>query len=280
MLSTAVQIFTLRSVAPWVLLCCVTWHLGYIYTERKRTRKRNFSLIFVGAWCEQQFKVSKNPSGSDAAFAFAQYKRTFKTRMHSSGMRTVRSSSRLSRGLPQCMLRYQPPPPPGADLPPNQVTPPTRPPWRPVARHAGIPPAMHAGIAHPPWRPAARHAGIPPARHAGIPPPPCGQTHTCKNITFATSLRTVIITNVFPPFGDRLFRFFYWLRTFGSNLMYRSWISNYCQSVSMWYFFKEYFSRPHYTHFLHANCICAPWLHFSMHSKCIFCLCAGLNIIV
>ena len=35
--------------------------------------------------------------------------------MHSSGMRTVRSSSRLSRGgLPQCMLRYQPPPPPGA----------------------------------------------------------------------------------------------------------------------------------------------------------------------
>ena len=33
------------------------------------------------------------------------------------------------------------------------------------------------------WRPA-RHAGIPPASHAGIPPPPCGQTDTCKNITF------------------------------------------------------------------------------------------------
>ena len=70
----------------------------------------------------------------------------------------------------------------------------------------------------PPWRPAARHAGIPPARHAGIPPThptpgdllqgmlgyylqgmlgyhhPCGQTHTCKNITFATSLRPV--TNI------------------------------------------------------------------------------------
>ena len=31
----------------------------------------------------------------------------------------------------------------------------------------------------------------------GVPgqvlPPPCGQTHSCKNITFATSLRTVII---------------------------------------------------------------------------------------
>ena len=27
----------------------------------------------------------------------------------------------------------------------------------------------------------------------GTPTPPCGQTHTCKNITFATSLRTVKI---------------------------------------------------------------------------------------
>ena len=105
--------------------------------------------------------------------------------MHSSGMRTVRSSSRLSRGgLPQCMLRYQPPPgsspsdqappwerssPLEADRPrpgtPWEQTPQTRhpTPWRPVARHAGIPPAMHAGIS-PPWRPAARHAGIPLAR--------------------------------------------------------------------------------------------------------------------
>ena len=43
-----------------------------------------------------------------------------------------------------------------------------------------------------------------PARHAGIPPPKtcckacwdatsCGQTDTCKNVTFATSLRTVNI---------------------------------------------------------------------------------------
>ena len=29
--------------------------------------------------------------------------------MHSSGMRTVRSSSRLLGGLPQCMLGYKPP---------------------------------------------------------------------------------------------------------------------------------------------------------------------------
>ena len=69
--------------------------------------------------------------------------------------------------------------------------------WRPVARHARIPPAMHAWIAQPPLRPAARSQCIKGkhtmfARHAGIPPPTCGQTHTCKNITFATSLRTVI----------------------------------------------------------------------------------------
>ena len=41
------------------------------------------------------------------------------------------------------------------------------------------------GYHTPSWRPAARHAGIPPAMHDGIAPPPCGQTHTCKNITFA-----------------------------------------------------------------------------------------------
>ena len=70
------------------------------------------------------------------------------------------------------------------------------------------------GSRHPPPRPAARHAGIPPAMHAGIPHPPgdllqgmlgyhlpCGQTHTCKNITFATSLRTVKMC-----FPDRIFK--------------------------------------------------------------------------
>ena len=56
------------------------------------------------------------------------------TRMHSSRMRTVRSSSRLSGGgLPQCMLGYQPPPdqahtspdqaPPWEHTPPEQTPP-------------------------------------------------------------------------------------------------------------------------------------------------------------
>ena len=78
--------------------------------------------------------------------------------------------------------------PPGS-RPPRPGTPP---PWRPVARHAGILPAMHAGISPPLetcckacWNTTCK------ARHAEIPPPPCGQTHSCKNITFATSLRTV-----------------------------------------------------------------------------------------
>ena len=65
----------------------------------------------------------------------------------------------------------------------------------PRSRQPPHPRSRHPPGAGPPWRPAARHAGIPPARHAGIPPPPPrGQTHACKNITFATSLRTVNIT--------------------------------------------------------------------------------------
>ena len=35
-----------------------------------------------------------------------------------------------------------------------------------------------------PQPPTTRHAGIAPAMHAGIASP-CGQTDTCKNITFA-----------------------------------------------------------------------------------------------
>ena len=57
------------------------------------------------------------------------------------------------------------------------------------------PQSRHPPGADPP--PAARHAGIahthpPAARHAGIPPPVNRMTDTCKNITFATSLWTVI----------------------------------------------------------------------------------------
>ena len=91
------------------------------------------------------------------------------TRMHSSGMRTVRSSSRLSRGgvcLSACCDTGLPRsiPPPGPGTPQTRHLPGSRPPYqahplpqsrppqtpRPVARHARIPPAMYAGIAHPP----------------------------------------------------------------------------------------------------------------------------------
>ena len=105
----------------------------------------------------------------------------FITRMHSSRMRTARSSSRqVGEGvLPQCMLGYPPqvwawrppwvwawsPPQVWAWSPsPGQT--PQVPPWVSAWK-----PARHAGI-HPPLQRPARHAGIPPARHAGIPRPP------------------------------------------------------------------------------------------------------------
>ena len=73
-----------------------------------------------------------------------------KTRMHSSRMRTARSSGR--RGVSTRPPRSRPP------------LPGSRPPPR-----------------------AARHAGIPPAMHVGIPPPPPvnRMTNRCKNITLA-----------------------------------------------------------------------------------------------
>ena len=107
--------------------------------------------------------------------------------MHSSRMRTTRSSSCLLGGcLPQCMLRSA------------QVWAWIPLPWR-TARHAGIPPlqrpARHAGIPPPPpWRPA-RHAGIPPPPPGDLQgmlgyqlqcmPPPCTEflTHVTENIT-------------------------------------------------------------------------------------------------
>ena len=126
-------------------------------------------------------------------------------------MRTVHSSSCLSQGgLPQCMLGYQ--------SPRNQA-PPIPLPWTkhpPVTRHIpagpGTPPSPTAGTpqdqAHPlgPGTPRSRHPpgpgtlppeqAPPPRDQAPLPPGlgtlPRGQTHTSKNITFATSLRTVI----------------------------------------------------------------------------------------
>ena len=105
----------------------------------------------------------------------------FLARMHSSRMRTVRNSSHLlSWGGGVSIPLEQAPPrsgtsipqssPPPSRHPPSQSRPP---PQKPTPRHAGIPPAMHAGIAHP--SPVNR------------------MTDRCKNITFATSLRTLIM---------------------------------------------------------------------------------------
>ena len=104
--------------------------------------------------------------------------------MHSSGMRTIHCSSRLSQGaLPHCMLGYLPPP--GAD-PPDKAPP------RPA----------HPGSRHPPEQtsPQTMHPagdllqgmlGYHLQGMLGYHPPP-GQTHTCKSITFTTSLRMVM----------------------------------------------------------------------------------------
>ena len=135
--------------------------------------------------------------------------------MHSSRMRTDRSSSRhggsphhpQSRhppgaGTPLPLLEQAPPgqipstSPLGVDLDqiplnfPLGVGLETLPGQIPLNFPLGCGPGNLQGMLgyHPHfWRPAARHAGIPPAMDVGIapPPPPCGQTHTCKNITFA-----------------------------------------------------------------------------------------------
>ena len=82
----------------------------------------------------------------------------FATRMHSSGMRTVRNSSLLLSGVSTSPGAGTPPPAgttPGAE-PPEQALPLEQAPpgaGPPAARHAGIPPAMHARIAHQPTPP-------------------------------------------------------------------------------------------------------------------------------
>ena len=82
------------------------------------------------------------------------------TRMHSSGMRTVRNSSRLLGG--GCLF-------PG---------------WG-VSALGG---ACSQGGGCLLWGGLLQGGGIPACTEAD---PPCGQTDRCKNITFATSLRTV-----------------------------------------------------------------------------------------
>ena len=113
-------------------------------------------------------------------------------------MRTVRNSSRLlSGGSPhtQHWARHPSEQAPPQSRHPREQTP-------PGIRHppgAGTPQSMHplgAGT------PAARHAGIPPAMHAGIATPPVNRiTYMCKNITFATSLRTVNIRLLHAVYG-------------------------------------------------------------------------------
>ena len=111
-----------------------------------------------------------------------------RTRMHSSGMLTVRSSSRLSGGgLPQCMLGY----PPGGRPPQSRHPQDQAPLWEQAPQRSrpsrSRPPetcckACWDTTCNACWdstypRPAARHAGILPARHAGIPPPLWTDTH-------------------------------------------------------------------------------------------------------
>ena len=77
--------------------------------------------------------------------------------MHSSRMRTARSSSRQPGGSASVHAGIHPPgvgpePPPGVGLEtpwPDPQAPPGVWAWKP-ARHAGIPPARHAGMPHPP----------------------------------------------------------------------------------------------------------------------------------
>ena len=128
------------------------------------------------------------------------------TRIHSSRMRTDRSSRRhgesphpprskaLRAGTP---LEQSPPeqasPGVGLETPPPRPDLPQLPPWMWAwgPTFGQIPPkfALGCGPGDPPtrypsispwvwaWKPA-RHAGIPPARHAGIPPPPRTESQT------------------------------------------------------------------------------------------------------
>ena len=124
--------------------------------------------------------------------------------MHSSRMRTARSSSRPGESPPdnppwsrcppragnpqdQAPPQEQAPPdqaPPEARHPPKQASPDQIPSTFPLAVGLDqIPLHFPLGVdLETPKRPAARHAGIPPAMHAWIAHPPCGQTHTCKHI--------------------------------------------------------------------------------------------------
>ena len=120
----------------------------------------------------------------------------FKIRMHSSRMRTVRSSSRGGVCLSACWDTNPP-----SRQPPDQAPPGSRPlcsrhprltrhPWEQTpspTRHSLV---ADLSAADTPTGPGTPWEQTPPRPDT---PLPCGPTHTCKNITFATSLRTVNI---------------------------------------------------------------------------------------
>ena len=124
--------------------------------------------------------------------------------MHSSRMRTVRNSGHLllgglhtpqdqtpprSRHSPGAGTPLEQAPPPGAD-PPEQAPPGSR--HSPAARHAGIEPPPHCKAC---WdsTPCCKACWDTTCSACWdtTPPPVDRMTDTCKNITFATSLRTV-----------------------------------------------------------------------------------------
>ena len=99
--------------------------------------------------------------------------------MHSSRMRTVRSSGRLSRGVyvPGGCLLW------GVSAPGRVSA------ARGVCSWGDV---CSVGV-------SALGGGIPACIKADTPIPLCGQTDACKNITFATSLRTVNIFQSIVP---------------------------------------------------------------------------------
>ena len=127
--------------------------------------------------------------------------------MHSSRMCTARSLT-VSHAHAICHGMQAPPPCmpptmhapmhilPATDVPPACIPPATYPPCMPPTMHAPLPcmpPAMHTS---PPCMPslprmlpppctAPYHAPLPAMHAPSATHAPCGQTHTCKNITFA-----------------------------------------------------------------------------------------------
>ena len=97
--------------------------------------------------------------------------------MHSSRMRTIRNSSRPGGGEPG----------PGGVLGPGGVP-------------GGVP-GLGRGVPGP-GRGGPGHGGMYLVLGECTCPgtPPCGQTHRCKNITFATSLRTVKMSRLYGLF--------------------------------------------------------------------------------